>query len=549
MGDAAWSAIADALGAGAGPVATRSGPGAGRTAAHPTSPTNPTTNLGNAIPRMLAMKTVANNRRPGGNHPTLGVVQPWSTVLCQPDPISVCIFLLWGDDALSVTSLRRGQRYGLALPEDLLGTATPDLVTPGRPWPRLFVPPQADGWLSAPGSAPRRLRGMDSASLVLGCRARLELGPFTVLISCTTIGFRFPARSALDRRWRTSVALTAAAQVALLSALSRAAPALGDTEDVPLERTPPVHVGASSDAPAESELEDPAPEVALEPGPFLYAAKGARCGDLFEMGRPGAPPSGRYGVEGPKDNPDPHIERARGPRGPSAQEALAQRDGEPAAGADRDPHALTAPWGRDTSLGTDEVSARGNLWGDQIEPAEGQDTLGRLNVEGGLVKRIGIGGPSSERSRPRVVHTGLALSGPLGMPEVERTITPSFARFLDCYEAGRAEDPKLEGRVDIRFVIQQDGSIRDVRTAHTTLGSRVAESCLEASFRELSFPRSARGETTVIYPLFFVPGSSPPQVLGGGITHTTDPPVPCSRTRPSRGDDSEPPEKPQPCAK
>jgi hypothetical protein len=300
---------------------------------------------------------------------------------------------------------------------------------------------------------------------------------------------------------------------------------------------------------AEGELEDPAPDVSPEPGPFLYAAKGARCGDLYEMGRRGAPPSGRYGVQGPKDNPDPHIERVRGPRGPSVQEAPARHNGEPGPGADRDPHALTAPWGRDTSLGTDEVSARGNLWGDEIAPAEGQDTLGRLNVQGGLVKRIGIGGPASERSRPRVVHTGLVLSGPLGLPEVERTITPSFARFLDCYEAGRAADPKLEGQVNIRLVIEEDGSTRDVHIAHTTLGSPAAESCLEASFRGLSFPRSARGQTTVIYPLFFVPGSSPPTVLGGGITRTAEVPVPCSRSRPSRGDDSEPPEKPKPCAK
>jgi hypothetical protein len=197
------------------------------------------------------------------------------------------------------------------------------------------------------------------------------------------------------------------------------------------------------------------------------------------------------------------------------------------------------------------------MWGDQIAPAEGRDTLGRMNVEGGLVKRIGIGGPSSEEQRlpPRVLHTGLALSGPLELPPVEQTIAPRFARFLGCYETGRAEDPKLGGQVDIRFVIGEDGSTREVHASHTTLGSREVVSCLEASFRGLSFPASARGKTTVIYPLFFVPGSTaapanaPSAVLGGGITRTAEVRVPCGRVRPSIADDYEPPEKPKPCPK
>ena len=96
----------------------------------------------------------------------------------------------------------------------------------------------------------------------------------------------------------------------------------------------------------------------------------------------------RYGVQGPQDNPDPHIAR---------QAALKEAQefgmiGLINVGAGGDPNAPTAPWGREESSGNDPLSARGNMWGDAIGDAFGAGGLGLSGVgEGGGGRGEGIG--------------------------------------------------------------------------------------------------------------------------------------------------------------
>jgi hypothetical protein len=489
----------------------------------------------------------------------------------------VWIVVLWGEDVLSVSHVRPGQRYrlgeapgALPLPEGLLGTPALTLVTHDSPSPRLRVPAKVNGWFSAPASAPVALDELRSASsspsiieqpLVVGAQAMLELGAFTVLVQCTMPGPELRRGSDPDWRWRTSLAATAIAGISALFALSRAIPELGDTE---LDTTEPewlFEVHSPADVMGEEDPAEPPPTIALQPNDLRYSILGGRCGDLYDMGglRHGNK-SNRYGLEGPRDNPDPHLANARGPRVLAVREISDRRRGatDPNAGADRDPSGITAPWGRDTSLGTDEVSAQGSMWGDEIGPAEGRNTLGRVSEEGGLVKRIALGValPDGEPMPPRVVHTGLLLNGPLELSEVEKTIAPRFTQLRGCYQAGLDNAPKLAGRADIQFVIAKNGSTRDVHTPHATLADREVVSCLEAGFRGLAFPASAGGETTVTYPLFFVPGNPAaaahalPTPLEGAVIHVAEVRPPCGGVRQnSPPDDVGSPAKPKPCPK
>ena len=107
------------------------------------------------------------------------------------------------------------------------------------------------------------------------------------------------------------------------------------------------------------------------------------------MGNPNTKETGhRYGVQGPQDNPDPHIARQAALREAAEFGMIGLLN----TGAGGDPNAPTAPWGRDDSLGNDPMSARGNMWGDSIGDSFGAGGLGLSGIgEGGGGRGEGIG--------------------------------------------------------------------------------------------------------------------------------------------------------------
>jgi hypothetical protein len=107
----------------------------------------------------------------------------------------------------------------------------------------------------------------------------------------------------------------------------------------------------------------------------------SRCGEENggSMGHPEAAPVAlRYGVQGPVDNPDPHVGHTAYATEvtftPSFFLGLASSWG-------GDPRAPTAPWGRDDSLGNDAVSARGHMWADETGTAFGSPGAGMGRAE------------------------------------------------------------------------------------------------------------------------------------------------------------------------
>lgn len=81
----------------------------------------------------------------------------------------------------------------------------------------------------------------------------------------------------------------------------------------------------------------------------------------------------RYGVQGPSDNPDPHIARANELHPETRYMPWTLSSGYVDGGDERAP---IAPWGRDDSLGTDPASARAGMWGREIAPAFGAPGVG-----------------------------------------------------------------------------------------------------------------------------------------------------------------------------
>jgi hypothetical protein len=148
--------------------------------------------------------------------------------------------------------------------------------------------------------------------------------------------------------------------VALLAVAAFTAPAMVFQDDDVERRygTFFVHMG---EAPAEIEPRF-APAAAHDmPGTGALEGGAPRQLGVVDWTRRAA----RYGVRGPADNPDPHIARA------TSYQDLAIVHGPDAEYIGGTPDEPTARWGRDESLGTDERSGKGKVWGETIGHARG----------------------------------------------------------------------------------------------------------------------------------------------------------------------------------
>src|SRR5205085_10725049 len=104
----------------------------------------------------------------------------------------------------------------------------------------------------------------------------------------------------------------------------------------------------------------------------------------------------------------------------------------------------------------------------------------------------------------RMCATG--VSGRLPPEVIQRIVRQNFARFRLCYENGLRNNPTLQGRVAVRFVIGHDGAVSNVGNGGSDMPDSGVVSCVVRSFYGLSFPQPEGGIVTVVYPMMFAPG-------------------------------------------
>jgi hypothetical protein len=261
-------------------------------------------------------------------------------------------------------------------------------------------------------------------------------------------------------------------------------------------------------------------------------------GEEGEMGKTTPTASkGRYGIEGPRENPNPELQRR--------QDLQAARDFGMigiVSSMSMDTNAPASPWGADAALGRDEKSALGNMWGASIDEALGGGGLGLsgvgeggggngagigLDTTGGLGhgagclsgncgQGIGPGGMGMGHGRLPGTHKS-TFKGPrdAGPPQIgghlppeviQRVVRQNFGKFRVCYEAGLRNNPSLTGRVNTKFVIGRDGSVNVSQDAGSDLPDQAVVSCVVRAYQQLSFPQPDNGIVTVSYPIMFSPG-------------------------------------------
>ncbi|MCL2776953.1 MAG: AgmX/PglI C-terminal domain-containing protein [Polyangiaceae bacterium] len=387
------------------------------------------------------------------------------------------------------------------------------------------------------------LSGAHEFELPTNAKARMELEEFSIVfeVSAVNAGKHLPvsAFSSIEPAAILFFSLSFLLHVGVLASMAFFMPKMSGDDSEALDRSQILAARKLLDASAEREQEEKqSDQISNENADHREGGTGTRAkGEEGSMGNPNSTATNRrYGIQGPADNADPHIARQAAIR--QAQEF--GMIGLINAGGGGDPNAPTAPWGREDSLGNDPLSARGNMWGDTIGDAFGAGGLGLSGVgEGGGGRGEGIGmgnigtfghgagtgtgqgfgpgggGMGGGRGRVTGTHQGKAprltplstvVNGRLPPEVIQRIVRQNFGRFRLCYENGMRNNPNLEGRIAVRFVIDRSGAVSLTQDGGSSLPDQGVVSCVVRAFQNLSFPQPEGGIVTVIYPIIFSPG-------------------------------------------
>lgn len=94
-----------------------------------------------------------------------------------------------------------------------------------------------------------------------------------------------------------------------------------------------------------------------------------------------------------------------------------------------------------------------------------------------------------------------ASASSLDKEVIRRPIRTKLPQIRACYEKALKEQPGLQGKVVVRFVIGRNGAV--IEAEGTGLGA--VSSCVASVIRTIVFPSSERGTITVSYPFLFRP--------------------------------------------
>ncbi|MCK5799948.1 MAG: energy transducer TonB [Deltaproteobacteria bacterium] len=105
--------------------------------------------------------------------------------------------------------------------------------------------------------------------------------------------------------------------------------------------------------------------------------------------------------------------------------------------------------------------------------------------------------PASRKTMP------VLPTGSLAPEEIYRVVRRNRRAVRFCYERQLIKEPTLHGKVLVNFIIDRDGSVREVRVDDSTLKNVEVEDCLLARIRSWVFPAPRGGIVNVRYPFVF----------------------------------------------
>ncbi len=96
------------------------------------------------------------------------------------------------------------------------------------------------------------------------------------------------------------------------------------------------------------------------------------------------------------------------------------------------------------------------------------------------------------------------FEGSIDREAVRRVIRSILAQIKSCYERQLRSNSGLEGKVVIKFLIEDQGRVRQAKTKSSTLNDPTVEACVASRIREQRFPDPPAGTVAEVdYPFVF----------------------------------------------
>jgi FHA domain-containing protein len=480
-----------------------------------------------------------------------------------PHLAAIEVMVMWDTNVLHVSHLAPPRSFYVGeeqtnnvscdyfIPSETLGTTRAPVVVARGMSAALVMLPRSTGYVDVPGQGriafqdliasgrarpSGELSGAHEYELPAGAKARMELEGSSIVFQIAAVNAGKPMPTGGFASFESTammyIGLSFLLHMGIVASLAFFMPRMSLDDSEAIDRDQVLMMQKYLDAAAEREEE----EKETEQQPDANAdnkegGTGTRAkGEEGSMGNPNTHDTGhKFGIQGPQDNADPHIARQAALREAAEFGMIGLLN----TGAGGDPNAPTAPWGREDSLGTDPLSARGNMWGDTIGDSFGAGGLGLSGVgEGGGGRGEGIGlgnigtighgagtgtgqgfgnghgrlGGAHQTRSPSLRQGATQVNGRLPPEVIQRIVRQNFGRFRLCYENGLRTNPNLQGRVAIKFVIDRSGSVSTASDGGSDLPDQSVVSCVVRGFGNLSFPQPEGGIVTVVYPIIFNPG-------------------------------------------
>jgi hypothetical protein len=110
---------------------------------------------------------------------------------------------------------------------------------------------------------------------------------------------------------------------------------------------------------------------------------------------------------------------------------------------------------------------------------------------------------------PQVRFERLEVSGEMSPDLVRQYLRSNYGRFRLCYEMGLWQTPELEGTVDVTFMAEANGSVRDAKSeAGTTLSDLKTVPCLLRQLEGRKLSSAGRGTSRISATIGLTPGAS-----------------------------------------
>lgn len=121
-------------------------------------------------------------------------------------------------------------------------------------------------------------------------------------------------------------------------------------------------------------------------------------------------------------------------------------------------------------------------------------------------------GPQGELRGP-TEPTPDQITGPITAADAARIVRAMMPQLQPCYETARHANPRLSGRLELRFTIARDGRVSRAQAYGMPEAPDVA-TCLAGVLQRTHFPRPEGGDLQLFYPVTFEPPAPPPRPAG-----------------------------------